>query len=48
LISVLFHVNERRRTRPLTDEEQPGYIVTSAQELIRLIAHLEQNEGQIT
>jgi len=48
LISVLFHVNERRRTRPLTGEEQPGYAVTSAQELIRLIAHLEQNEGRIS
>ena len=48
LISVFFHVNERRRTRPLTGEEQPGYTVTSAQDLIRLIAHLEQNEGRIT
>ena len=48
LISVFFHVNERRRTRPLMGEEQPGYTVTSAQDLIRLIAHLEQNKGRIS
>ena len=48
IISVFFHWNERRRTLPLTDEERPCYTVTSAQELIRLIAHLEQDEGWIT
>jgi len=46
LISVFFHWNERRRTQPLTDEEQPRYTVTSAQELVRLITYLAQDEGR--
>jgi putative hydrolase of the HAD superfamily len=46
LISVFFHWNERRRTQPLTDEEQPRYTVTSAQELVRLITYLAQDENQ--
>jgi putative hydrolase of the HAD superfamily len=40
LISVFFHWNERRRTRPLTAEETPCYTVTSAQELVELAASL--------
>jgi putative hydrolase of the HAD superfamily len=40
LISVFFHWNERRRTRPLTAEETPPYTVTSAHELIELAASL--------
>lgn len=50
LISVFLHWNERRRTQPLTAEEQPRYTVHSAQELITLIERLEmqpdkQNEA---
>jgi len=50
LISVFLHWNERRRTQPLTAEEQPRYTVHSAQELITLIEELEmqyekQNEA---
>jgi FMN phosphatase YigB (HAD superfamily) len=41
LISVFFHVNERRRTCPLTDEETPRHIVTSAHELVALIERLD-------
>lgn len=50
LISVFFHPgprgqaragwNERRRTQPRTIEETPRYIVTSAQELMKLVATL--------
>jgi hypothetical protein len=40
LISVLFYVNERRRTRPLSDDEIPRHTVTSAQELVTLIKRL--------
>jgi putative hydrolase of the HAD superfamily len=40
LISVFFHWNERRRTQPLTAVEKPRYTVTSAQELIELVARL--------
>lgn len=41
LISVFLHWNERRRTRPLTDEEQPQYTVHSIEELERLIERLD-------
>jgi len=41
LISVFIHINERRRTRPLTDDEMPQYSVTSAHELIALIERLD-------
>jgi putative hydrolase of the HAD superfamily len=40
LISVFFHWNERRRTQPLTADEMPCHTVTSAQELIELVARL--------
>lgn len=40
LISVFFHRNERRRTQPLTADETPCYTVTSAQELVELVARL--------
>jgi putative hydrolase of the HAD superfamily len=43
LISVLFHWNDRRRTRPLADEEEPRYTVSSAQELVALVARLDRN-----
>ena len=43
LISILFHVNERRRTRPLTDDETPRHTVTSARELVALIERLDRN-----
>jgi FMN phosphatase YigB (HAD superfamily) len=40
LISILFHWNERRRSQPLTAEEEPRYVVSSARELISLVASL--------
>jgi putative hydrolase of the HAD superfamily len=42
LISVFLHWNERRRTQPLTAEEEPRYTVKSAAELIALIDQLEK------
>jgi putative hydrolase of the HAD superfamily len=45
LISVFFHLNDRRRARPLTHDEVPRYEVTSAAELRDLIAHLEKQEA---
>jgi HAD superfamily hydrolase (TIGR01549 family) len=41
LISVFFHWNDRRRSRPLRGEEKPHYAVSSAQELASLITSLE-------
>jgi FMN phosphatase YigB (HAD superfamily) len=41
LISVFFHGNDRRRSQPLTAEEEPRYKVCSAQELVSLIARLD-------
>ena len=43
LISVFIHINERRRTRPLTEDEAPRYTVTSARELIALIERLHRH-----
>jgi putative hydrolase of the HAD superfamily len=40
LISIFFHWNERRRTQPLTSDETPRYTVTSAGELIELVARI--------
>jgi FMN phosphatase YigB (HAD superfamily) len=40
LVSIFFHWNDRRRTQPLTSEETPRYAVTSAGELIDLVASL--------
>ena len=45
LISVFFHLNDRRRIWPLTPDEVPRYTVTSAAELRDLIAHLEETEA---
>jgi FMN phosphatase YigB (HAD superfamily) len=42
LISVFFHWNDRRRSEPLTEEEQPDHIVSSASELVALIEKLER------
>ena len=42
LISVFYHPNERRRTQPLSEEEQPRYTVHSAEELQNLIEQLEK------
>jgi HAD superfamily hydrolase (TIGR01549 family) len=41
LISVFFYWNDRRRSRPLRVEERPRYTVSSAQELVSLIASLD-------
>jgi FMN phosphatase YigB (HAD superfamily) len=41
LISVFLHWNDRRRTQPLTEEEQPRFTVSSAHELMALIGRLE-------
>ena len=41
LISVFFHWNDRRRSRPLVAEEVPRHTVVSAGELIHLIAELD-------
>ena len=41
LISILFHWNDRRRSQPLTAEEEPRYRVSSAQELVSLIDSLD-------
>jgi FMN phosphatase YigB (HAD superfamily) len=40
LISIYFHWNDRRRSQPLTAVEEPRYRVSSAQELISLVASL--------
>ncbi len=45
LISVFFHFNERRRTRPLTSDETPRYTVTGARELVALIERLDRMEA---
>ncbi|HSR29511.1 MAG TPA: HAD family hydrolase [Anaerolineae bacterium] len=41
LISIFFHWNDRRRSQPLTAEEEPRYRVSSAQELVSLIDSLD-------
>ncbi len=43
LISVFFHINERRRTRPLADDEIPRHTVTGAPELVALVERLDLN-----
>jgi putative hydrolase of the HAD superfamily len=45
LISIFFHGSDRRRSRPLTAEETPQYTVSSAEELISLIGHLDGQGG---
>jgi putative hydrolase of the HAD superfamily len=42
LISVWFHINDRRRTQPATLDETPLYTVTSAAELSTLIQQLDR------
>ena len=42
LVSIFFHWNDRRRTQPLTAEEEPRYRVSSAQELISLVDSLHR------
>ncbi|MBI5031428.1 MAG: HAD-IA family hydrolase [Chloroflexi bacterium] len=42
MISVFYHWNERRRTQPLTPEEQPSYTITSPSELLALIERLDK------
>jgi putative hydrolase of the HAD superfamily len=41
ILSVFFHWNERRRSRPLRPEEQPCHVVSSAPELVALIERLD-------
>jgi putative hydrolase of the HAD superfamily len=43
LISIFFHWNDRRRSQPRIIEEEPQYTVSSAQELISLVASLDHN-----
>ena len=43
LISVFFHWNDRRRSEPLNEAEEPDYTVSSAQELVDLIERLESS-----
>ena len=43
LISIFFHWNDRRRSQPRTIEEEPQYTVSSAQELISVVASLDRN-----
>ena len=43
LISIFFHWNDRRRSQPLTIEENPHYAVSSAQELVSLVASLDRD-----
>jgi len=40
LISIFFHWNDRRRSQPLTAEEEPRYTVSSIRELVSLVASL--------
>jgi putative hydrolase of the HAD superfamily len=42
LISVFFHWNDRRRSQPLTAEEEPCYTVSSLEELVSLVAGLDK------
>ena len=40
LISIFFHWNDRRRSQPLTAEEEPRYTVSSIQQLVSLVDSL--------
>jgi FMN phosphatase YigB (HAD superfamily) len=42
LISIFFHWNNRRRSKPKTAEEEPRYRVSSTQELIHLVTSLNK------
>jgi FMN phosphatase YigB (HAD superfamily) len=43
LVSIFFRWNDRRRSQPLTVEEEPRYTVSSAQELVSLVASLDRD-----
>jgi FMN phosphatase YigB (HAD superfamily) len=45
LISVFLHWNDRRSSQPLTDEQVPRYIVSSAQELVALIETIDSEKN---
>ena len=45
LISIFFHLNDRRRTQPLAPDEIPRHTVASAAELLSLVARLETMDG---
>jgi FMN phosphatase YigB (HAD superfamily) len=42
LVSIFLHWNDRRRSQPLTAEEEPRYTVSSIEELISLVAGLDE------
>lgn len=42
LISIFFHLNDRRRTQPAAPDEVPRYVVNSAAELRTLIDNLDK------
>jgi putative hydrolase of the HAD superfamily len=42
LISVFFHWNDRRRSEPQTEEEEPDHTVTSVAEWVALIERLDK------
>ena len=46
LVSVFFHWNERRRSQPMTEDEQPDYTVHSMRELHDLIERLDESHSQ--
>ena len=43
LISIFYHLNDRRRTEPLTPDEMPKHTVTSPEELWELITRIGEN-----
>jgi putative hydrolase of the HAD superfamily len=43
LISIFFHWNDRRRSQPLTAEEEPRYTVSSIEELVALVDSLGES-----
>ena len=47
LISVFLHWNDRRSSQPLTDEQVPRYIVSSAQELVALIETIDSEKNDV-
>ena len=44
LISVFYHLNDVRRTHPLTEDEVPRYTVKSAADLRDLVGRLENED----
>ena len=42
MISIFYHWNERRRTQPLTAEEQPRHTIKNPDELLAVIAELDR------